>query len=189
VGHAVRGLVAAIDRRAQEKEARYREVLKLAPLLEQRIEQRLRELAEQLRPALARLHPQTPPAVHRSDPSTDHYFREQIVSIAREHLQYYADTGPYRSWVRLRLNWGRRASLVFAFHSAGVHFAGVLVCAPFLEFRSDEDEAERRSAPVNVASEPFEFHHSESAAEIEPRFDRWVDEVLTTSLTEIQQSL
>ena len=107
---------------------------------------------------------------------------------ARNHLNYFADTSSYRSWVTLNMSWERRARLVFPFHGIGRPFSGSLVCAPFLEFRDVEENEQTHSTVTPIASEAFVFFYNEDYDNILQRFEKWREKVLTVALKELGET-
>lgn len=186
---ALQGLIEKVANKDAAKNADAQRVFEHAASLEAAARQKLEELGRQIQPVLASIEEASTCAVDQSDPATDHFFRSQIQELSRRHLNYFADTGPYRSWVRLQLAWNRRAQLVVAFHSTGARFVGVLVAAPFLEFIDEEGGVPIRSSLVNLAKEPFEFYENEEAGQVMTRFEEWLDGVLAAMLAEFQQNL
>lgn len=188
---ALEALKASVSKKRAEQKARLAYVFQFAKILEDRAYDRLNTLTPDLAELLRQLEPTRHAFVDRSNNETDHYFRGEIIDIARDHLHYYANPTPYRSWVRLKMKWTRRSNLVFTFHAIGYEFSGVLVCAPFLEFldRDDEETSDSRRTLINVAREPFEFYHNEQQTNMIKRFDAWLEDVLTVTLTELQSNL
>ena len=189
VHQALEGIRDSIFQKVERQKAQLSRVFDFAKALEEHSWQRLSEISPELQVLLRQLEPGSRVYTDRSNSDTDHFFRGQIIEIARDYLKYYANPTPYRSWVRLRMKWTRRANLVLTFHAIGYEFSGVLVCAPFLEFQDDEDETGSQRTLVNVASEPFEFFFSEDVNNIQKRFETWLEIVLTVSLAELQQNL
>ena len=154
-----------------------------------RVENRLDGIRLELQDALVTIEPSSRVYSEASQSKTDHYFQAQINEIARDHFNYYPNLASYKRWVRLTFKWTRRAQLVFTFHAIGHEFSGVLVCAPFLEFQYDEDEMGTPLALINVADEPFEFFYNETIANIEKRFDVWLETVITVAIAELTNNL
>ncbi|MBF0304498.1 MAG: Fic family protein, partial [Alphaproteobacteria bacterium] len=151
------------------------------------VESRLRALVPEVTAALGRLAPNANALVASSDEDASRLFRSQIAENAAR-LGYVADTASHQSWVRLDMAWRRRARLVFTFHGIGARFSGGLVCAPFLEFR-DDDDGGSRSTLVPVADEPFMFFRDEADGKVLARFHEWRERVLTTALGELSRNL
>ena len=192
VTQALEGLRASVSKRIEEQKAQLNRVFDFARIIEARTFERLNDIAPELGSLLRQLEPTSHAYADRSTSETDHYFRGQIIEIARDHLNYYANPTPYKSWVRLKMKWIRRANLVFTVHAIGHEFSGVLVCAPFLEFLDPDDEDNGNGSQrtlTSVASEPFEFFYNEQQANVEKRFGFWLETVLTVALAELQSSL
>ena len=130
--------------------------------LEKDTEGAFENLVPGLREVFLRLDSRGNAFVKQSDDSNKHYYWGQIIDNARDHLNYFADTSSYRSWVSLNMVWERRARLVFAFHGIGRPFSGSLVCAPFLEFRDVEENEPTHSTVVPVSDEAFVFFYNET---------------------------
>jgi hypothetical protein len=189
VKHALNGLIEAISKKAFEQQNKLKKVFEHARQLEDYTESRFNGLMPQIESALKELDSRSRVQIDRAASETDYYFRGQIIEIAKRYLHYYADTGTYKSWIRMKLSWSRRAQLVIAFHSTGAQFAGVLVAAPFLEFRDDEDTNEPRVTLVNLTEEPFQFYYNETPNQTLGRYEQWLDSVLTAMLAELHQNL
>lgn len=124
--------------------------------------------------------------------ATDHYYRSQIIKNANKHLQYFANFSEYRSWVSLNMYWQDQAGkLVFAVHGIGHSFDGVLVCAPFLEFREKDPDEDRgiHFRLVPVANEGFLFSYKEVRDRLLSRFRPWREDVLRIFYRELERNL
>lgn len=190
------GLDREARRIAAEQREAYREVVDLANSLEDDLEERLKTIQPDVSNALKQVVPQQASAiVQRSDVKTDYYYRAQIVEIAKEHIDYYANTSEYRSWVSLNMHWTRRGRLVFAIHGIGRPFNGSLICAPFLEFRDYDDTEEERGEQhsnltlIPVAEEGFVFFYNEERDRLLERFMPWRENVLKVVIKELTQNL
>lgn len=196
MGSDVASLIESLKLRAQRskqtREEELRQVFGHAEALELETQDYLDTLTGSLREVLVTASPRGNgnAYVSRSTVENNHYFRAQIIENAKYHLNYFADTTAYRSWVALNLTWERQARLVFAFHSIGKPFAGALVCAPFLEFRDrDYDEEQAHFTVVPVTDEPFVFFYNENLPELQKRFRKWRDDVVAVTLRELGNSL
>ncbi len=180
---------------AKERREAYREVFDLANALEDDLAHRLKTVEGDVLSALEQVVSGATASVRRSEEDTDHYYRAQIIEIAREHIDYYASTSEYRSWVSLNMHWSRRGQLVFAIHGIGRPFNGSLICAPFLEFRDYDDTDEERggrqsnSTLVPVAEEGFVFFYNEDRDRLLERFRPWRENVLKVVIRELKQHL
>jgi len=179
----------AADKVAAKNLETLREVFTLAEALQDDLSERLRTLVPNITSTLQKLTPTATASVSTSTKENNHYFRSQIIENAKLHLRYFADTGEYRSWVALNMNWSRRARLVFAFHGIGKPFNGSLICAPFLEFMDTDEERQVRSALVPVTKEGFVFFYNETKDRLLARFRPWRQGVLTVAVTELKQNL
>jgi Fic family protein len=178
---------ATVSRETREKERR--KVFDYAAQLELDTELALEELIPELQQVLLGASPKGSAFVRRSNDGNSHYYWTQIVSNARDHLDYYADTSSYKSWVTLNMIWERHARLVFAFHGIGRPFTGSLVCAPFLELRDNDEDNQIHSTVIPVTDEAFVFFHSEPIAAIRERFKAWREKVVTIALSQLCENL
>lgn len=183
------GLFAAARRHEERRTITLRRVFEHAQILQDDLTNRLEEIAPDLRSALQRVTLNANVTITKSEEATSHYFRSQIIENAKQHLDYYADTSEYRSWVCLTLIWQRRAKLVFSFHGIGKPFSGSLVCAPFLEFRDADEDGQTRSSLVPVADEAFVFFYNDAREQVLDRFEPWRERVIGVALGELSQNL
>ena len=187
------GLDQESRRIAAEQREAYREVFGLASAIEDDLEERLKSIQPDISQALRRVAPQAFTFVRRSNDKTDFFFRAQIVEIARKHIDYYANTSEYRSWVSMNLRWSRRGQLVFAIHGIGKPFSGSLICAPFLEFRdyddTDDEERQSNTTLIPVDEDGFIFFYNEDKDRLLSRFTPWRENVLKVVIKELTQNL
>jgi Fic family protein len=183
------GLLDAASRHHEKKQQALRRVFTYAEALANDLQARLETIASDVTTALQRVTPTGHAFVTRSNETTDHYYRSQIIYNAKHHLRYFADTSDYRAWLGLIMVWEREARLVFAFHGIGRPFSGSLVCAAFLEFRDTDDEGHVDTAVIPVADEAFVFFYNETEARALERFRPWRERVLTVALRELGENL
>ncbi len=186
------GLDKEAGRIATEIHKAHREVFDLATTIEDDLEERLNTITKDVSKALKRVVPHAFAHVRRSDEGTDYFYRAQIVEIAGKHIDYYANTSEYRSWVSLNMRWSRRGQLVFAIHGIGKPFNGSLICAPFLEFKDyddTDDERQSKSTLIPVAEEGFVFFYNEKTERLLERFEPWRENVLKVVIKELTQNL
>ena len=177
------------ERAAAEKLKELRGVIDLAHQLEANLKSRFGEIAPDVQSALQKLHGEVNVHVTQSDSETDFWFKWQIIENARNNLHYFADTSEHRSWVSLAINGPRRRPrLVFTIHGIGRPFSGSLICAPFLEFRDEDDEGTQISF-VPVAEEGFVFFYNEQEERLMKRFEPWREKVLSVALNELTRNL
>ena len=114
--------------------------------------------------------------------SRSHWFETQIVSTAKR-LDYYANTKHYRSWLRLVMRDGNQANLLISFHCIGFQFQGVLACSAtwFRRVPTDDDSYETEGASA-LSDEVFQFNYKEPPAELEARFQNWLEVALERGL-------
>lgn len=186
---ALNGLLHAADKIAADRLAELREVFDLAHKIEDDIKQRLERIQPNLQFALQKIFDRPTVYVDRSYEATDHYFRSQIIDNARNHIGYFANTREYRSWVALKLQWSRRAQLVFSIHGIGTSFNGSLICAPFLEFKDTDEERQLRAAMVPLTDDGFVFFHGEDPDRLLQRFRPWRENILKIVIKELTQNL
>jgi len=173
------------EARAQEQ----RKVFEYAKALEEDAKDRLEDIAPGIAQVLISVSGRGSAFVTRSNVDTDYFYRAQIIENARNHLDYFADTTSYRSWVTLNMQWKRKARLVFAFHAIGHPFSGSLVCAPFFEFRDSDEDQGAHFTIVPVTDEAFLFFYNESLVEIRDRFRPWREKVIAVTIKELEKSL
>lgn len=186
---ALSGLLKAADKVAADKLVSLRGVFDLAQSIEVDLEQRLSAISPEVSKALKRVSNRATAFVTRSNPETDYYFRAQIIENARYHIDYFADTAEYRSWIALNMHWSRHGKLVFAIHGIGKPFNGSLICAPLLEFKDTDEDGEIRAALVPIAEEGFVFFYNEDRERLISRFRPWRESVLKIALKELTQNL
>ena len=192
----VQAVLDGLDREARriatERREAHREVFNLASALEDDLEERLNKIAQDVLGSLNQIASGATVFVRRSEEKTGHFYRAQIVRIAKEHIDYYANTSEYRSWVSLNMRWSRRGRLVFAIHGAGRPFNGGLICAPFLEFKDyddTEDESQSNSTLIPVDEEGFIFFYNEDRDKLLARFRPWRENVLKVVIKELALNL
>jgi len=188
VASVMGNLLKVATKSRETKEQDQRKVFEYSRALEKGTEQAFENLVPGLQEVLLRLDSRGTAFVRRSDDTNKHYYWGQIIDNARDHLNYFADTSSYRSWVSLNMAWERRARLVFAFHGIGRPFSGSLVCAPFLEFRDVEENEQTHSTVVPVSDEAFVFFYNETVESVLERFRVWRDKVLTVALKELGET-
>ena len=183
------GLIDAAANRAGERRERHERVFRLAAGLTADLKERLESISPDVTNALQRVTPSGESWVGVAEETTGRYYRSQIVENAKHHLNYFANLADFRSWVALNMRWERRARLVFAIHGVGRQFSGSLICAPFLEFRDRDDDAETRSTLVPVSEDGFIFFYNETNETVLKRFRPWCEHALKVALEELSRNL
>lgn len=191
VEDALNNLLKAADKIGKERLAEIRGVFDLADMILNDLNDRFQGVLETLERALGRAVPGANPEVFvlRSRAGeTDHYFRQQIIDIAKNHIGYFADTSEYRAWISLNMRWSRYAQIIFTVHGIGKPFNGSLICAPFMEFK-DQDDGETRVSLAPLTEEGFVFFYNEDQERMMKRFRVWRERVLNTAVKELTQNL
>ena len=175
--------------RAEMKIQERRKVFSFSQRLEEMARTRLQEIADILSSELRQVDIQYLVTADRSDSDTDHWFKKQIVDIARD-LDYYADTRSYRTWVRLKIREERQAELVITFHSLGVEFLGIMAASSFMEYRDRSEDGEVTiEGPYPVCKDIFQFSYNEQEQEIVERFQQWLNDALLVGLDQWRRQL
>ena len=116
----------------------------------------------------------------REGGATAHYFRGQIVKIAKQR-GYWADLREPWEWVRLQLRDGGITDLVVALHFIGNPSPGACVAAAFMEHRATrEDEFLAEMIPLDT--ETLVLYPAEESAPQSERFESWLEQIIKTSL-------
>lgn len=119
----------------------------------------------------------------------DFWFRFQIIDIAHT-LNYFADTRTYRKWVRLKISEDRQSEIVFSIHSVGTQFVGILGVSAFIFFKDmAEDTGNQSSDTYSLCSDLFQFSYNEEYANIEKRFQMWIDKAIIAGIEEWRRQL
>lgn len=127
--------------------------------------------------------------VERSTEDTDHWFRRQIIAVAKT-LEYYADTRTYRSWVRLKIREEQQADLVVSAHSLGVEFVGVIAVSAFIEFKDRGEEGDiATEEPLALCSDVFQFTYREGQEAVLARYRTWLQGVILLGLDQWRRRL
>jgi len=119
-------------------------------------------------------------SVDRSSSSSAHYFRSQILELARKR-GYWADLREPWDWVRLQLRDGGITDLVVVLHFIGNPSPGACVAAAIMGHRASKD-AEFFAEMISLDAEPLVLWPAEDAAAQQKRFEQWLDEITRTSL-------
>ena len=186
---ALASLGKAADKIASDRRKKFKRVFEHAEAIEEDIENKLKAISPDIKKVLRRISRNADAFVWRSNEDNDYYFRSEIIENAKKHINYFADTREYRSWVELNMRWSRRGRLVFAVHGIGKPFNGSLICAPFLEFKDTDDGNEARLTFVPVTKEGFVFFYNEEKEKLLSRFTHWCEDILRIALKELEQNL
>ena len=189
----VRQMIEAVADRLRAKqehaEKARRAVFDTVQQMEHLTHERLADVIQQLAPTLQSVDNSYSALVDRSTSANDFWFKSQIITIARQ-LQYYADTGRYRAWVRLKIRESRQVDCVIAFHSLGYEFTGVLAAVAFIEYRQRSDEEDVSvEGPYKLSEDVFQFTYTEDPAAVITRFSAWLNKVIIAGLDQWRRSL
>jgi Fic family protein len=164
-------------------------IFNISENLQEQAASEFRNIAHSLTLELKQINQEYYAVSERSDDATDHWFKREIVYIAKE-LDYYADTRSHRAWVRMKIREDRQTSLIVAFHSLGTDFLGVLVASAFIEYRDRNENNELTvEGPHAICEDIFQFSQKEEEEAITPRFNKWIKDVLLFGLDQWRRQL
>ncbi len=189
IASVLNNLLKVAEKSKENREQEQRRVFQYASVLESELDSFLTDLLSTLQNVLLRVSHKGSAYVTRATFDTNHFYRAQIIENANSHFDYYVDTSSYRSWVALNMTWERKARLVFTFHGVGQPFSGSLTCAPFLEFRDNDEDGQIHSMIVPVTEEAFVFFYNEIIERMQERFRTWRDKVVAVALKQLGESL
>jgi hypothetical protein len=176
---------SALDRLQTRQESREEDKGKVFQHAEELVKHALeycKDVAGELESGLHSFEPSYRVSAESSLETNDFWFKKQIIEVAKT-LDYFADTGTYRRWVRLVIREERTVDLVVSFHSLGFNHSGMLVASAFLEFRQKEDDGTASvEGPHILCEEPFEFSYFDSLEQLVGRFDSWLKKVVLTGV-------
>jgi Fic family protein len=178
------GLVRTKRENSSAEASNYNRVFEHSAILEQDTLEQMEFIKPKLEQFIANRGIVANTYVCRSDREKQHWYRGQIIENARQNYHYYANLneGRYREWIALRAYWERKAHLVYAFHGTGSDFTGALVCAPFLEFKDDDEDGSPRTTLFPVSEDLFVFHHTEPIELLRRRFEEWLNQSLMIAI-------
>jgi hypothetical protein len=157
--------------------------------LEQMTQQQFNDIAGQLTVTLKRINTDYCSESDVNNGENDFVFKTQITAITKLQ-EYYADTGTYCSWVRLKMRETRQADLVIAFHSLGHKFSGVIAASSFILYRQKNEEGNTiEEGPYPLTNEPFQFTYIETENNVIERYKAWLDNVVLSGLDQWRQTL
>jgi Fic family protein len=119
-------------------------------------------------------------SVTRTSTATAHYFRGQIVKLAKQR-EYWADLREPWEWGRLELRDGGITDLVVVLHFIGNPSPGACVAAAFMEHRATrEDEFLAEVIPLDT--ETLVLYPAEEAMTQSKRFASWLEDITKIAL-------
>ena len=119
-------------------------------------------------------------SVTRTSTTTAHYFRGQIVKLAKQR-GYWADLREPWEWGRLQLRDGGITDLVVALHFIGNPSPGACVAAAFMEHRATRED-EFLAEMIPLATETLVLYPAEESTPQSQRFESWLEEITKTAL-------
>ncbi|MBF0632384.1 MAG: Fic family protein [Magnetococcales bacterium] len=175
--------------------SRMDDVLVHAETLRNITKNRLDSIVHDLQPQLTMI---TPPRHHyRSTSVSDgnnsnrrHYFRNEIVDIARSY-KYYANFSKYCAWAFLTIESLNNFQFVVAFHGVGPNHKGIMAASSFTLFRIPREEQSGTQVIDVRPSSPdfFQFNYIEPLESIKDRFHEWLEGSLAIGLAEWRRSI
>ncbi len=153
-------------------------------------------IAKELRDILASELPGSDVRVERSGTGQAHFFKRQLVEIARRE-GYYGDFETVHQWVRLRIQRLAEAQedisvneIVISLHSLGRHFSGVLSLSAYFATRMlDEANHSVTLEPKMIADRSLTFSYKEPETNVAERVRGWTDRALNMGLAQLLQTL
>lgn len=116
-------------------------------------------------------------------PQTEHYFRAQLLEIARHH-GHWADLREPRAWTRLQLKDGGVTDIIVALHFIGNPSPGACVAMMFLQHRDLAEPKPVADSLVTLGVEPLLLAHVENEDEQRARFEKWLREAQVHALAQ-----
>lgn len=88
-----------------------------------------------------------------------------------------------QAWTALKIQMYRQVVLLISFHAIGYDDSGVAGCTPLAYVLVPRESGiETAVESESLADEPFEFTYAESPAEVQQRFQSWLDECVVKGL-------
>jgi hypothetical protein len=119
-------------------------------------------------------------SVERSTAASAHFFRRQIVELARQR-GYWADVREPWEWVRLQLCDGGVTDLVLVLHFIGNPSPGACVAAAFMGHRATPED-EFLADLISIDTEPLVLYPAEDTGQQLERFESWLAEITRSSI-------
>jgi Fic family protein len=193
-GHAVsrRKILEAASRKLVGRQtattSERNKVFDLAAAAREHIKTRLGELKIEIDEVLGTV-PDLSCRIQVSTPDQKHWFRHQIVEIARR-LEYFADLQTLGEWFRLQIRNGEHTDIVFSVHSVGTEFLGIVGVSAFLQVKTPSEESILAAhAPVPLCRDLFQMTYLDTWETLTPQLDEWLEETLSVALDQWQKGL
>ncbi len=184
-----------LKNKAQEIDDRVEQVYVKAQAIHQKAWGYLEKLKEDLDQPLAEVTPfgkeRYHVTLHDADnqSSEGHYFRHQIISLAKE-FDYYANLNTYKSWLRLSIRTDINFEIVLSFHGYGPGKTGIIVASVFSAVRIPREEGGTEVVDTRAAcTDHFQFNYAEPDDSIFERFSDWLEDSISIGLAEWSRHL
>jgi len=184
-----------LQNRFSKEQKRIDKVYEVAEGLFHIANDRLHVVCKSLDPEIRKVTPPNrPPYSVRANSAANgddrrHYFQQQIVSIAR-HFGYYANSEPYRAWIRMSIFTEDAFDYVLSIHGYGSGETGLLAVSAFTYIKAPKEEGGSESVSLHPAStDLFQFNYVETAESTKARFVEWLESSLAIALAEWKRTL
>jgi Fic family protein len=165
------------------------QVYSLAEKLEKAAETKFYDVISELNRLFENMGTSYRASFEQQNAETKHWFIRQTVKLARKN-EYVVETNKYWSWLRIRIQEEREASLVVSFHSLGKEFLGIMAASAFmLYWDKEEDEHVNEDGPYQPNEEIFQFAYNEQPDEVLSRFRKWLDRSVVSGLDHWRKQL
>ncbi len=157
--------------------------------LESFTQQRLREVAPDIKIALQEIAANYWASVTGNDADNDFWYKGQIIQIAKQ-FDYYANFRNYRAWIQMQVKEERLAKLTFSFHGLGYEFSGIMAVSAFLEFRTDNENSDAAAeGPYTICTNIFQFSYRDDFEQLLKRYKPWLEETILIGLEQWRKQL
>lgn len=127
-----------------------------------------------------------------TDYQNAHWYRFEVVASAKEGGKF-ANFAEDHYFLKASIRVGReRLVFVVSFHHVGREISGIMEATAFFNLKSYEGSEDRESVDEKFflcSIDPFVFTHSTNVSDIEPAFERWIDQSLAVALKEFGDRL
>lgn len=191
VDHVIAATRRDLERRRDAMRREWDAAKATAGKLQRFTEERLGQVATELKTELRSLEPSYRFHVGNEPPDGEraYWFRHQIIETAHT-LHYFADVATYRAWASLILWSETRAELVVSFHGMGREFRGLLAVSAFFFRREETEDGDREVVDLTpLTNDVFQINYVEDGRETLVRFERWLDEALIRGLENWRRGL
>jgi fido (protein-threonine AMPylation protein) len=119
-----------------------------------------------------------------------HWFRFQVTGVSGA-LDYFANLDAFHAWARLRIDHGeQRTELLVSFHGYGRAWGGTIAATVgFSQSVTDPEEGRQHERTVPLVARPFVVSFRDARADLEARFDTWLEEALVAGIERWRRGL